>query len=158
MHEGHAGKSTVSHTLFVVFSTCLCLLSACASGSRAARLPPEQVLRLVQIADGEYRRGNLDAAEKAYRRLLAADGTYAPAHVRLGAIAYKRNLLSDAESEFTMALSLDPSNANATYDLGAIRILQGRALLDRYRTLAPHADNLERVATLNAALEAFAKH
>jgi tetratricopeptide (TPR) repeat protein len=132
-------------------------MTGCASATKSAHPSPEQVLRLVQLADGEYQRGNLNAAESAYRRLLAADASYAPAHVRLGAIAYRRSDLNQAEAQFNAALSLDPTNANATFDLAAIRIAQGHALLDRYRALAPHAENLDRVTTLNVALEEFIK-
>jgi tetratricopeptide (TPR) repeat protein len=102
---------------------------ALAQRERAVRLP--DVLTLVQRAEGERTRGELDAAVATYREALALDAQWAPAGAAIDAIhrelrdAEFERLLSeafgllgdenftDAQARFKAALGVRPSSHEA---------------------------------------------
>ena len=73
-------------------------------------------------ASTRSRRGNLDAAEAAFRDVLKAGGERAFVHHNLGIILQQRGRNADALAEFRAASRLDPS-------FGPARLLAGTSLL-----------------------------
>jgi hypothetical protein len=102
---------------------------ALAQRARAEQLP--QVLALVQRADGERARGELEAAVASYREALAIDPTWAPATAAIAEIdrerrdaAFERLLseaygllgdenFADAQGRFEAALAMRPGSREA---------------------------------------------
>ncbi len=68
--------------------------------------------------------GNAMGAEAEYRKTIAIDPTYAPAHLALAEIAEKRNDLPAARHELAEALAFDPPSARG---LDLLRKLAGGA-------------------------------
>jgi tetratricopeptide (TPR) repeat protein len=77
-------------------------------------LPPADVL----IGEVEYRRGNLAAAEVAYRRAIEVPGPNATAWAGLAAIALRRNELAQAIEWSLQAIEQQTRLASAHYRLG----------------------------------------
>ncbi|MGH7444383.1 MAG: tetratricopeptide repeat protein, partial [Longimicrobiales bacterium] len=55
------------------------------------------------------RRGDLDAADRSYRRAIEEDPSLAQAHKNLGDVAYRRGLLEEAVEHYRRAAELDPA-------------------------------------------------
>jgi tetratricopeptide (TPR) repeat protein len=84
-------------------------------------LPAADIL----LGEVEYRRGNLAAAEVAYRRAIEAPGPNAAAWAGLAAIALRRDELAEAIDWSLRAIELEPRLASAHYRLGlALQKLQ----------------------------------
>ncbi len=55
------------------------------------------------------RRGDLDAADRSYRRAIEEDSSIAQAHKNLGDVSYRRGLLEEAVEHYRRAAELDPA-------------------------------------------------
>lgn len=110
--------------------------------------------------------GSYDLALAAYRQVLTSDPRRPGVHFRIGRTLLLRSRQPDAPSgsaaeatrEFEQELSIDPTNANAAYELGEIRRREGR--LDEARdlfglALKHHPDFREAHAGLARALLAM---
>ncbi|HXD83614.1 MAG TPA: tetratricopeptide repeat protein [Rudaea sp.] len=91
-----------------------------------------------------HRAGDLDAAEAAYRALLAAEPENADALHLLGVLLHKRGNSTDAEESIRSALMLDPECAQFHLSLGGVLMQQGRdddahAAFERALELDPNA-------------------
>jgi tetratricopeptide (TPR) repeat protein len=140
---------------------------ALAGRARAERLP--EVLALVQRADVDLARGELDAALASYREALAIDSGWAPASAGVGEVnrrvrdsEFDRRMsagfarLGDedfnaAKTEFTAALALRPNSQEATdglaqaeqgAKLNEISLIEVRALAFERRELWEQAIEL----------------
>jgi tetratricopeptide (TPR) repeat protein len=101
-------------------------------------LPPADVL----IGEIEYRRGNLAAAEVAYRRAIEVPGPNAAAWAGLAAIALRRNELAQAIEWSLQAIEQQTRLASAHYRLGLAlsklqRPLEATAALRAAATIDP---------------------
>ncbi|OGW79742.1 MAG: hypothetical protein A3G33_01680 [Omnitrophica bacterium RIFCSPLOWO2_12_FULL_44_17] len=90
---------------------------------RACELKPEHLgatygLGLVLDATGD------PAAAQMFRKVIAKDPQMADAHFHLGSIYYGTNRYLEAENEFQQAVTLQPANISAYYNLGLARIQQ----------------------------------
>jgi Tfp pilus assembly protein PilF len=61
----------------------------------------------------EYNKASYAAAERYFRRAVAADGSYARAYAYLGNALYKRKQQSDAVEMWQRALTLEPRSSMA---------------------------------------------
>jgi predicted Zn-dependent protease len=98
---------------------CLWLLSAAAAG--AQDLPPAEAARFSEGV-AALKAGELDAAERAFRDVLAAGGARAFVHHNLGIVEQRRGRHAEALAAFRAALKLDPR-------FGSARLLAGTSLL-----------------------------
>jgi tetratricopeptide (TPR) repeat protein len=110
------------------------------SMQKLAEVAPESVWRHEAAADAYQSAGSYDLAAAEYRQVLAQTPNRPGIHYRLG-----RTLLdnashsstsitaSDAAKEFEQELALDPTNANAAYELAEIHRKAGE--LDKAREL-----------------------
>ncbi|HTI95509.1 MAG TPA: tetratricopeptide repeat protein [Rudaea sp.] len=98
----------------------------------------------LQDALKQHRDGDLDAAEAAYRALLAAEPENADALHLLGTLLHKRGHAADAEESIRSALMQDPDCAQFHLSLGGVLMQQGRddeaqAAFERALELDPNA-------------------
>jgi tetratricopeptide (TPR) repeat protein len=115
---------------------CVCagiLLSlyGCASAPSHKSME-EDLAATIRAAEQEYQLRHMPVAEGLYRQVLAVDARFVPAYLRLGSIAYRRGDLDVAAEQFTRALHYDPKNQRAIYNLATIKLMQARALFERY--------------------------
>ena len=75
------------------------------------------------------RRREFELAEKEYRRALALDDRFLPAHFNLGNLLARRGRTDAAEKQFLAILELDPENAEAHYSL-ALLLAESNRLAD----------------------------
>lgn len=61
------------------------------------------------------RRGDIDGADRCYRRVVDEDGSSAQAQKNLGDVAYRRGSLGDALQHFTRAAEIDPRIGDDTF-------------------------------------------
>jgi tetratricopeptide (TPR) repeat protein len=61
------------------------------------------------------RKGDIDGADRCYRRVIDEDGSSAQAQKNLGDVAYRRGSLGDALQYFTRAAQIDPRIGDDTY-------------------------------------------
>ena len=93
--------------------------------------------RLLKEASTEQRAGRLAAAERQYRRVLAADPQNAEANYKLGVIASQTDRVAQAVPHFAAALKMGPDQPHywlslATALLGARRVGDARSVLERF--------------------------
>ena len=94
-----------------------------------------QLLRSFAASPPEYsnlgialeKLGRPDEAETAYRKAVALDPKFAPAHLNLGNLLYQQQHLAEAEAEYRSALALRGDYAMAWTGLGHVLQCQGRA-------------------------------
>lgn len=103
----------------------------------------ERVKVLLQEADAHYKQGDLDAALKAYREVLAEDDKVAWAYSRIGAILAQFGDQEAAEESLHKAIELDPTLPQAHSNLGNIYYARGdyERALEKYQEavrLDPH--------------------
>ena len=116
----------------------------------------------LQQALNLHRAGDLDAAEAAYRALLADSPDDADALHLLGTLLHKRGHAVAAEESIRNAMMLDPECAQFHLSLGGVLMQQGRdaeahAAFERALELDPNApEEMREVETLNARLVARA--
>ena len=79
-----------------------------------------------RLAEDDLKNGNTNQAVKLYNRALDMDTEYAPAYVRLGAIAFQKDELVKARKHLQRALEIDPDFTAAHYQLGWIYQKRGQ--------------------------------
>lgn len=94
------------------------------SMQKLAEVAPESVWRHEAAADAYQSAGRDDLAAAEFRQVLAQAPNRLGVHYRLGR-ALLRNSPSDAAREFERELVLDPSNANAAYELAELHRRSG---------------------------------
>lgn len=107
---------------------------AIASFQKALALDPHYVLAYVGLAQAFWRQYDLlkdtrsiDGALEACSRALALNDQLAAAHIAMGMIQAGKGENQRAESEFQIALKLDPLNADAYRELATTYSAMGRA-------------------------------
>ena len=128
----------------------------------------------ISTGEAAERRGDYDAAVRAYRRVLALNPDVALAHASLAIALAEQGRLADAQRHAERALALDPGDAESWSNLGGIRARRGdlagavahyqRALALRPRLASAHnnlalalrarGDTAGARAHLEAALDA----
>jgi len=111
------------------------------------------------VRDGlaAQRAGDLDAAERAYRRALAADPADVDARNMLATVAFARGAYDEAERLLRAVLADAPADGPARFNLGRVDEARGRAgaALANYATIGPEtpqfAEARMRMATLHYA-------
>ncbi len=73
-----------------------------------------------------HQRGDLNGAEKAYRRAIDEDATNAAAWQMLGVLHYQRKNAEKAFECFEKSLKLDPTNIEARINFGVMLHFEGR--------------------------------
>jgi protein O-GlcNAc transferase len=79
---------------------------------------PKDTSALMNIGYANLKTGDFDAAEKAYREMVAVDANSAAGHYDLGIALKSKDQIEAAQHEFREAIRLDPSLAQAHYSLG----------------------------------------
>ncbi|MGH9158763.1 MAG: tetratricopeptide repeat protein [Vicinamibacteraceae bacterium] len=103
---------------------------------RLSQVAPESVWRHQAAGEAHESLGQLDAALRSYRRVLALDPDRPGVHYRLGRVLLSRSAQlganeasltarSEAAKAFEQELVLDPTNADAAYELGEIHRRSG---------------------------------
>lgn len=103
---------------------------------RLAQVAPESVWRHQAAGEAHESLGQLDAATRSYRRVLALDPDRPGVHYRLGRVrllrsaqlgANEKSLTARAKAakELEQELQIDPTNADAAYELGEIHRRSG---------------------------------
>ncbi len=92
---------------------------------KLAQVAPNSVWRHMAAAEAQESQGSYDQAIAEYREVLRLKPNHPGVHYRIGrtllARSWDRHLLEDpaeAQKEFQQELQVDPSNANAAYELG----------------------------------------
>lgn len=81
-------------------------------------MTPSEVDRAFAAAVAKHQAGDLPAAEKLYRDLLAAVPTHAPSWCNLGVVLIRANRLDEAGACYTTALRVSPGYPDAHFNLG----------------------------------------
>jgi tetratricopeptide (TPR) repeat protein len=106
----------------------------------ALKLSPETTDDTLLAAGLADQNGQYEAAEKAYRRVLAADPKSAPANAGLAHLLIARKRYSDAETFLRAALQQSPGDTALTTQLATVLAAQDKAeALPLFQKL--HADN-----------------
>src|SRR5207237_1826986 len=79
-----------------------------------------------RLAFVQARSGHMDDAVRNVRRAIDLDGTYAPAHWRLGLWLLDRDDTAGAERAFTRAGELNPSDVSAAAGLARVYLQRGQ--------------------------------
>lgn len=93
---------------------------------KLSQVAPNSVWRQQAAAEADESQGNLDLAISEYRQVLATDRGRRGIHYRIGRVLLTRsasgqaNTQTQALKEFEQELDLDPTNANAAYEIGEI--------------------------------------
>lgn len=88
---------------------------------KLAAVAPTSVWRYQAVGEVDESQGNYDRAIVAYRQVLAIDPRRPGMHLRIGRVllaARKDDFETAAAHEFEAELQVDPTNANAAYELG----------------------------------------
>ena len=97
---------------------------------KLAEAAPNSVWRHQAAGEAYESQGNYDLAIVRYREVLALDPRRPGIHFRLGRVLLARaqgvDSQEEARKEFEQELQLDPTNANAAYELGEIERKAGR--------------------------------
>jgi tetratricopeptide (TPR) repeat protein len=91
----------------------------------ASKSPGVPALR-VALADALFKAGKINEAEATYKEAVAADATFAVAHLGLALVAEKRSDLSRARSAVAEALAYQPNSRRALEIAGRIGGASGR--------------------------------
>jgi Flp pilus assembly protein TadD len=70
--------------------------------------------------------GDFDAAERHYRKAVAAKPDFAMGHMFLGDILYKKGRLPEAAEEYRLSLDLDPDNQDGRKNLANLYLRTGQ--------------------------------
>ncbi len=125
-----------AHRGFVILFLLLTVFSGCTH--RASKPSNEQQAdQLRQCAEEAYRNDNLARSERCYQRLSEAVSYTAADWYRLGNIYARTQRPSAAVSAYREAVNLDPSMADAWYNLGIVQ-LQGA--VKSFLALQEHAN------------------
>jgi tetratricopeptide (TPR) repeat protein len=141
---------------------------ALAAGSALAQDLPEALQPPFEEGVRALKAGQLDAAEKAFRSVLAKGGATAYVHNNLGIVLQERGQHAKAVAEFQEAVRLDPAYTAPRILLGASllalgRVSEARQSLERAVKLAPReplarlqlAKVLERASDFPGAVEQY---
>jgi len=127
---------------------CLLLALACAGGTPAPEEPSPAPRHgdggsneLLQLGEQALARGELDAAEDRFGRVLAVRPGSVRAHVGAGRIALARGEPAAARDHFEQALAADPEAVDALLGLADVETAAGRPTAAR--------DLLERAARVD---------
>jgi len=93
----------------------------------ALKLSPETPSDTLLAAELAVQTGQLDAAEAAYRRVLAADPNSAPAYAGLAHLLILRKTYPEAETLLRQALDHAPGDTTLTAQLAGVLALQDKA-------------------------------
>jgi tetratricopeptide (TPR) repeat protein len=103
------------------------------------RIAPDSIWMHLTAGEVQETQGGYDAAIREYRAVLKLDPTRPGVHFRLGRVLLARasgaapvNTLADARAEFEEELRLDPTSANAAYEVAEIHRKSGQ--LEEART------------------------
>ncbi len=94
---------------------------------QALKLSPETPADTLLAASLADQAGQYDAAEKAYRRILAADPKSAPANAGLAHLLIARKQYSEAETMLRAALEQTPNDPALTAQLATVLAAQDKA-------------------------------
>jgi tetratricopeptide (TPR) repeat protein len=91
---------------------------------------------------GDDRQAVLTRVHELLQKAIAADSSFADAHVELGKLLVERNAISEAISEFEAAIEADPESSQAYYQLALAYRRTGEVekslqLLEKFRKLSP---------------------
>ena len=108
-----------------------------------AWLDPAQERCWYHLAVVRAELGDLDGAIDAMRRAIDLDGSYAPAHWRVGLWSLDRGDLEEAESAFNDATRVDPDDSAGWIGLGRVYLQRGEhdqaiEVLRRVAASSPH--------------------
>jgi predicted aspartyl protease len=81
--------------------------------------------KVLKRAEGEIRKGNLDAAEKTYRELVAQNATDKAARLGLSFVLLKQSKLQESYDLATAVLATEPANARAHSLIGTALLRTG---------------------------------
>ena len=91
---------------------------------KLSEVAPSSIWRKQAAAEADESQGNLDLAINEYRQVLQMDLGRRGIHFRLGRVLLARAQQSDSQAEalkeFEQEVELDPTNANAAYEIGEI--------------------------------------
>ncbi len=91
---------------------------------KLVEVAPASVWRHLAAGEVHESQGNHQLAIAEYRQALAIDPRHTGIHLRLGRVmlaSRQSDSAAEAAKEFEQELQLDPTNANAAYELGEIR-------------------------------------
>ena len=113
-------------------------LGACSSSSKpgaSATTNPKTTAGLLQKALQEQVAGNLTQAEQDFLQVISQDAKNKFAHYDLGLIYQTQGKNADAESEYRLALTIDPKFEPPLYNLAIVRTLakDDTGAIDLYR-------------------------
>ena len=107
---------------------------------------PGDLGALMNIGYAHLKKGDFDAAEKAYREALTVDPKSAAAHYDLGIALKMKDQIEQAQGELKEAIRLDPGLPQAHYTLGITHWQQGNfpaALEQMHAAIAAQPDYAE---------------
>lgn len=110
--------------------------------------------RLLQVAQGHLRTGNLSEAEKVYKEVIRAFPGEAAAYNDLGTLYHSRGRLDEAVEQYRKAIALDPGYPPALTNYGLILQDQGNlaeALLLFERVLIVNPNDIGALTNLGVA-------
>jgi tetratricopeptide (TPR) repeat protein len=101
---------------------------------KLAQVAPDSLWLHLAAGEANESQGRIDAALREYREVLSIDPQRPGVHFRLGRVLLARARQSttdtasemEAMKEFELELKIDPTNANAAYELGEIHRKSGR--------------------------------
>ena len=107
--------------------------SAYLAMEKLVKVAPDSVWRHQAAAEADESQDSYDAALAEYRQVLALEPRRPGIHYRVGRTLLERSHaktspedIAAAQSEFEQELQLDPSNANAAYEIAEIHRQAGR--------------------------------
>jgi protein O-GlcNAc transferase len=118
------------------------------SGARAA------AVRELEQGNQQCLAGDVPGGIAHYRRAIAADGSFAIAHVLLGAALQAAGRIAEAHESFVEAVGLDPTHPDAQLGLGNVCLQLGRldeAVTAFQRVLDLRPDSSDALVNLGVA-------
>lgn len=106
---------------------------------------------------------SFDAAAEAFQKVIAANPSFAPAHLQLGMCYQQKKMLDQAVESYKKALELDPTSVAAAYNAGMALYTENKpadalSFLEKASALkADDADILEAIAYCHLQLGNTAK-
>jgi Tfp pilus assembly protein PilF len=114
------------------FLACFCLVLAAGCSEQSAGRPEYRTILANPLADTAEARshnrrglellaqGDLDAAQRAFEKALAADRQFGPAHNNLGKVFHKKGQFVKAAYEYDLAIESMPEHAGPYNNLGLL--------------------------------------
>src|SRR5260221_11474867 len=96
------------------------LVSALSTGGQSRDLQ-----KVFVAGQAELQRGNLDAAERDFKEVLAADPKAGPAYTNLGGVAMRREKWDEALGVFEKAGRVPPNETGIWLDIGVVEYKGG---------------------------------